>query len=48
MQGEITPAGIIDLDSIFEDRRDSVGVIRKRVVHHEKAVTEKAKRLERA
>ena len=46
MQGEITPAGVIDLDSIFENRRDSVRIIRKQVVQHEKAVIEKAKRLE--
>ena len=48
MQGEITPAGVIALDSIFENRRDSVRVIRKQVVQHEKAVIEKAKRLEQA
>lgn len=48
MQGEITPAGVVALDSIFENRRDSVRVIRKQVVQHEKAVIEKAKRLEQA
>lgn len=48
MLGEITPAGIISLDSIFENRRDSVRVIRKQVVKHEKAIIEKAKRLEQA
>lgn len=48
MQGEITPAGVIDLDSIFENRRDSVRMIRKQVEQYEKAVIEKAKRLERA
>lgn len=48
MQGEITPAGIIVLDSIFENQRDSVRIIRKQVVQHEKAIIEKAKRLEQA
>jgi len=48
MQGEITPAGVISLDSIFENRRDSLNMIRQQVGQHEKAVIEKAKRLERA
>jgi hypothetical protein len=48
MQGEITPAGVIILDSIFENRRDSVRVIRKQVGQYEKAVIGKAKRLEQA
>ena len=48
MQGEITPAGVIILDSIFENRRDSVRMIRKLVKQHEKAVIEKTRRLERA
>lgn len=48
MQGEITSAGLITLDSIFENRRDSVKVIRQQVERHEKVVLEKAKRLERA
>ncbi|NMB49461.1 MAG: hypothetical protein GX997_03225 [Bacteroidales bacterium] len=48
IQGEITPAGIIDLDSIFENRRDSVRIIRQQVKQYEKAIIEKAKRLERA
>jgi hypothetical protein len=48
MQGEITPAGVNDLDSIFENRRDSVRMIRKLVKQHEKAVIEKTRRLERA
>lgn len=48
MQGEITPAGVIALDSVFENRRDSVKVIHKQVEQHEKAVIEKAKRLEQA
>ncbi len=48
MQGEITPAGVISLDSIFENRRDSVRIICKQVELYEKAVIEKAKKLERA
>jgi hypothetical protein len=48
MQGEITPAEVIALDSVFEDRRDSVRMIRKQVEQHEKAVIENVKRLERA
>lgn len=48
MQGEITPAGVIDLDSIFENRRDSVRMIRKQVGQYEKVVIEKARRLEQA
>lgn len=48
MQGEISPAGILILDSIFENRRDSVRIIRRQVIQHEKAVIEKAKRLEQA
>ena len=48
MQGEITPAGVIALDSVFENRRDSVKMIRKQVQYHEKVIIEKAKRLEQA
>lgn len=48
MQGEIAPAGVISLDSIFENRRDSVKVIRKQVEQYEKAVIQKAKWLEQA
>lgn len=48
MQGEITPAGVIDLDSIFENRRDSVRMICKQVKQYEKTVIEKSRRLERA
>lgn len=48
MQGEITPEGVIALDSIFENRRDSVRIIRKQVEQCEKAVIEKTKRLEQA
>ncbi len=47
MQGEIIPTGVFNLDSIFENRRDSVRMIRKQVEQHEKTVIEKAKRLER-
>ena len=48
MQGEITPAGLICLDSIFDNRRDSVKMIRQQVKQYEKAVFEEAKRLEKA
>lgn len=48
LQGEITPAGLINLDSIFLNRRDSVKIIRNQVEQYEKAVIEKTKRLERA
>jgi len=48
MEGEITPAGIIALDSIFKNQRDSVRMIRKQVEQYEKAVIEKAKRIEQA
>lgn len=41
MQGEISPAGVITLDSIFENRRDSVRIIRRQVIQHEKAIIEK-------
>lgn len=48
MQSEIAPAGLISLDSIFDNRRDSVKMIRQQVEKHEKAVVVKAKRLEKA
>ncbi len=48
MQGEITPAEVIALDRVFEDRRDSVRIIRQQVEQLEKAIIEKANRLERA
>ena len=48
MQGEITPTGLINLDSIFDNRRDSVRMIRKQAEQYEKAIIEEAKRLERA
>ena len=47
MQGEITPAGVIDLDSIFENRRDSVRMIRKYVETFEEKVKQRAKLIER-
>ena len=39
MQGEISPTGVINLDIIFKNRKDSVRVIRKQVI-------EKSKQLE--
>ncbi len=48
MVGEATPSLLTNLDSIFEYRHDSVKVIRKEVVAYEKAVIERAKRLEKA
>ena len=45
MRGEITPAGVIDLDSIFENQRDSVRMICKQVKQYEKTVIEKVRRL---
>ena len=48
MVGEATPSLLTNLDSIFEYRHDSVKVIRKEVVAYEKAVMERAKRLEKA
>ena len=46
MQGEITPAGIISLDSIFENRRDSVKMIRNYVETFEEKVKQRAKLIE--
>ena len=46
MQGEISPTGVINLDIIFKNRKDSVRVIRKQVEQHEKTVIEKSKQLE--
>ncbi len=48
MQGEVTPAGLISLDSIFRNRRDSVKMICQQLEQHEKAVIEEAKRLKKA
>ncbi|MFA7583838.1 MAG: hypothetical protein WCZ46_09890 [Proteiniphilum sp.] len=47
MQGEITPVGVIDLDSIFESRRDSVRMIRRQVETFEEKVKQRAKLIER-
>jgi hypothetical protein len=47
MQGEITPAGVIALDSIFDNRRDSVRMIRKQVETFEEKVKQRAKLIER-
>ncbi len=44
MQGEITPAELIDLDSILTTG-GRVKIIRKQVEQHEKGVIEKPKRL---
>ncbi|KAA6337685.1 hypothetical protein EZS27_014257 [termite gut metagenome] len=48
IQGAITPDNIGHLENIFENKRDSVKVIRKQVEKHEKAIIEEAKRLEKA
>lgn len=48
MMGEATPELITNLNSIFEHRRDSVKVLRKEVISFEKAVVERARRLEEA
>ena len=43
MQGEIASAGLISLDSIFDNRRDSVKIIRKQVKVFEENVKQRAK-----
>lgn len=48
MQGEIISGELSQLEDIFECRRDSVKIIRKEVEQYEKALTEEAKRLEKA
>ena len=48
MVGEASPSLLTNLDSIFEYRLDSMKIIRKEVVAYEKAVIERAKRLEKA
>ena len=48
MAGKITPTELNLLENIFENKRDSVKIIRKQVQEHEKAIIEEAKRLERA
>lgn len=46
MKGEVTPQRLINLDNIFENKRDSVKLIRNDVRKYEKALIEEAKRLE--
>lgn len=48
MQGVTTPEGIVNLENVFDYKRDSVRVIQKQVEQYEKAVFEEAKRLEQA
>ena len=48
MLGETTPKEISTLENIFENKRDSVKIIRKQVKQYEKAIIEEAKRLEKA
>ncbi len=47
MHGEITPAGVIALKNIFENRSDSLRLVRKQVEQKENAVVEKSKRLDK-
>jgi len=46
-QGDITPQKLRDQENTFENKRDSVQVIRKEVNKYEKALIEEAKRLEK-
>lgn len=48
MLGATKPDDVGNLENIFDYKRDSVKVIRKQVERYEKAVLEKAKRLEQA
>jgi hypothetical protein len=48
MQGEVSPKELNQLEAIFENRRDSVKIIRNQVERYEKALMEEAKRLEQA
>lgn len=48
MLGDATPGELNTLENIFENKRDSVKLIRKEVEKHEKTVLEEAKRLEKA
>jgi len=48
MVGETTPKKLSTLENVFENKRDSVKVIRKQVEQYEKAVIEETKRLEKA
>jgi hypothetical protein len=47
MQGEAKPETLYNLENIFENKRDSVKIIRKQVQQYEKVVIEEAKRLEK-
>ena len=47
MLGEITPSELNLLENIFENKQDSVKIIRKQVKEYEKAVLEEAERLEK-
>jgi hypothetical protein len=47
MQGEAKLETLYNLENIFENKRDSVKIIRKQVKQYEKAVIEEAKRLEK-
>jgi hypothetical protein len=48
MQGAVTPEHIVNIENIFDYKRDSVKVIRRQVEKYEKAIIEEAKRLEKA
>lgn len=48
MQGEIMHQELDRLETVFDSKRDSVKIIRKRVTQYEKALIEEAKRLEKA
>ena len=48
MVGEITSTELNLLENIFENKRDSVKIIRKQVKEYENAVLEEANRLEKA
>ncbi len=48
MQGEVSLKELNQLEFIFENRRDSVKIIRNRVKQYEKTIFEEAKRLEQA
>lgn len=48
MNGGATPELLTNINSIFEHKRDSVKALRKEVVSFEKAVVERARRLEEA
>jgi uncharacterized membrane-anchored protein YhcB (DUF1043 family) len=47
MQGEAKPETLYNLENIFENKRDSVKIIRKQVKQYEKFIIEEAKRLEK-